>query len=113
MMDKPKCSITGHECGTDTWNLNNPPNCWCGNLCREIDRLTQENERIKSALAVTATERERAQWCVIESLTQERDRLRELLLQFIEYVEQDTEWPDIVAEGRAALGTADQPDVVK
>ena len=30
------------------------------------------------------------------------------LLQFIEYVEQDTEWPDIVAEGRALLSGSKQ-----
>jgi len=35
----PFCSITGNQCGTDTWDLANPPNCWCGRLIRENDRL--------------------------------------------------------------------------
>lgn len=34
---KPKrCSITGNLCLTDTWNLDNPPDCHCGNLMRQV-----------------------------------------------------------------------------
>jgi hypothetical protein len=39
----------------------------------------------------------------IESLRARLAEAERRLLEFIEYVEQDTEWPDIVAEGRAFL----------
>ena len=39
----------------------------------------------------------------LRDLVRERGEMQAMLLQFIEYVEQDTEWPDIVAEGRAFL----------
>lgn len=31
----PFCPITGNPCLTDTWDLNNPPDCSCGRMVRD------------------------------------------------------------------------------
>jgi len=35
----PRCIISGNPCGTDTWTKGNPPDCHCGKMWREIERL--------------------------------------------------------------------------
>lgn len=32
---QPRCTITGKPCGTDTWSLHQPPDCWCGTLVKQ------------------------------------------------------------------------------
>jgi hypothetical protein len=40
----PRCSITGHPCGTDTWNLAHPPDCHCGVLYAKLAAAEEKAE---------------------------------------------------------------------
>lgn len=44
------CDLTGNPCGTDTWNVGNPPDCRCGRIGRltaDLSACLQECEGLR------------------------------------------------------------------
>lgn len=93
-----RCPKTGNLCLTDTWNLDDPPDCHCGNLVRKVQEpLFKDIDNLLDK--IDALE------CDLMDLEEENDELKSLMghLDFIRNMEKEM-W--LVLNGNSDMNIA-------